>query len=124
MNFTLDTGALIAIERRKHRAVHLLATGRVFVPSVCVAEWWRGRSDRREDILRSVHVDWLSESTLRLAGQALAAIAPKKGECPLTIDAIAMASAASRRGDVLATSDPEDMLRLQAFFSGVRVIGI
>ena len=124
MRFTFDTGALIAIERRKHRAVHLLATGRVFVPSACVAEWWRGRSDRREDILRAVHVDWLSEATLRLAGQALAAVTPRRGECPLTVDAIAMASAASRPGDVLATSDVDDMLRLQAFFPGVRVIRV
>ena len=122
MNYTLDTGALIALERRKHRAVHLLATGRVVVPSSCVAEWWRGRTDRREDILRAIHIDWLSEATLRIAGQALAAVAPRRGECPLTLDAIAMASAASRKGDVLATSDPDDMLRLQAFFPGVRIL--
>lgn len=124
MNYTLDSGALIALERRKHRAVHLLATGRVTVPSACLAEWWRGRTDRREDILRAVHIDWSSESALCLAGQALAAVARRKGECPLTIDAIVMASAASRKGDVLATSDPEDMMRLQAFFPSVRILAV
>jgi len=124
MNYTLDSGALIALERGKQRVVRLLATGRVVVPSSCIAEWWGGRTDRREDILRFIHIDWLSESTLRVAGQALAAIAPRKGECPLTIDAIAMASAASRAGDVLATSDPDDMFRLQAFFPAVRIVTV
>ena len=124
MNYTFDSGALIAIERRKQRAVHLLATGRVIVPAPCIAEWWRGRTDHREDIQRAVAIDWLSERALRLAGEALAAVAPKRGACPLTIDAIAMASAASREGDVLVTSDPEDMLRLQVFFPGVRILAV
>jgi len=124
MNYTLDSGALIAIERRKHRAVHLLATGRVVVPSICIAEWWRGRTDRREDILRAVHIDWLNESTLCLAGEALVTVPRRNGECPLTIDAVVMASAASRRGDVLVTSDPDDMMRLQVFFPAVRILAI
>lgn len=124
MNYTLDSGALIALERRKHRAVHLLTTGRVTVPSICIAEWWRGRTDRRDDILRAVHIDWTSEAALRLAGEALAVVARRRGECPLTIDAVVMASAASRKGDVLATSDAEDMMRLQAFFPAVRIIAV
>jgi hypothetical protein len=124
MNFTFDSGALIALERRKHRAVHLLATGRATVPAPCFAEWWRGRSDQRDDIRRAIAIDWLSESTLKLAGEALAVIMPKRGSCPLTIDAIAMASAASRRGDVLVTSDPEDMFRLQVFFPAVRILAV
>jgi hypothetical protein len=39
------------------------------------------------------------------------------------IDAIVMSSAASR-GDVVYTSDFDDLERLRAFFPGVRVIGI
>jgi predicted nucleic acid-binding protein len=124
MNYTLDSGALIALERGKQRAVHLLVTGRVTIPSPCIAEWWRGRTDRRDDILRAVHIDWLSESVLRVAGEALATIPKRKGECPLTLDAIAMASAASRKGDVLVTSDPNDMMRLQEFFPAVRILTV
>jgi len=124
MNYTLDAGAIIAIERRRQRAVHLLATGRVMVPAPCFAEWWRGRSDRREDIRRAVVIDWLSERTLKLAGEALAAIAPKRGGRLLTIHAITIASAASREGDVLVTTDAEDMFRLQAFFPAVRILTV
>jgi predicted nucleic acid-binding protein len=122
MNYTLDAGALIAIERRKQRAVHLLVTGRVMVPAPCFAEWWRGRTDRREDIRRAIQIDWLTEATLRMAGEALAAVPAGRRGRPTTIDAIAMASAASRKDDVLATSDPEDMFRLQAFFPSVRIL--
>ena len=123
MNYTLDSGALIALERRKQRAVHLLMTGCVTVPAPCFVEWWRGRTDRREDIRRAVRIDWLSERTLCLAGEALAEIAPKQRR-PLTIDAMTMASAASREGDVLVTSDPEDMFRLQTFFPSVRILSV
>jgi len=124
MNFTFDSGALIALERRKLRAVHLLATGRVTVPAPCFVEWWRGRTDRREDIRRAVTVDWLGEATLRLAGEALASLGPKRTSRAMAVDAMAMASAASRRGDVLVTSDPDDMFRLQAFFPGVRILAV
>lgn len=50
---TLDTGALIAIERRKERGMMLLRAAReqrarLLVPTPVVAEWWRGRSDVRD----------------------------------------------------------------------------
>jgi hypothetical protein len=53
---TFDTGALMALERRHAAmaAVLALATKRgrsITVPAAVVAEWWRGRSDRREDLL-------------------------------------------------------------------------
>jgi hypothetical protein len=52
----------------------------------------------------------------RLAGEALAAV----GDAT-TVDAIVMASAA-RRDDVVYTADLADLVRLQAFFPGVRVL--
>ena len=53
---TLDTGALIAIERRKQRGTQLLELARqrlavLAVPVPVVAEWWRARTDVRERIL-------------------------------------------------------------------------
>ena len=62
---TLDTGALVAIERRKQRGTQLLklARQRLAVLSVSVpviAEWWRGRTDIREKILDVVNVEPLS----------------------------------------------------------------
>lgn len=56
MTFTFDRGMLIALERRKPRATEALRAiirrGLLpVVPAVVVAEWWRGRSDVREEIL-------------------------------------------------------------------------
>jgi predicted nucleic acid-binding protein len=120
VGLTFDTGALIALERRHARmgSVFALATrlGRVItVPAPVVAEWWRGRSHRRRDILASVDVEPLDEALAKLAGEALAAVARST-----VIDAIVMASA-SRRGDVVYTSDDHDLGRLQLFFPNTRV---
>ena len=52
----------------------------------------------------------------QLAGEALAALAHAT-----VIDAIVMASAALR-GDVVYTSDVDDVRRPQTFFRGVRVL--
>jgi predicted nucleic acid-binding protein len=55
LSVTLDTGALIAMEKRKPRAMMLLLAAKeqraeLFVTTPIIAEWWRGRSDRRDDI--------------------------------------------------------------------------
>src|SRR5262245_57313854 len=107
--YTFDTGALIALERNRQRAVGFLKVARadgipIFVPSVCVAEWWRGRTDIREKILASVVVDHTDDSLVKTAGEALAA--NPKASC---IDAMVMATAA-RRGGIVFTSDPHDLL--------------
>ena len=91
---------------------------RITVPSAVITEWWRGRSDLREHIALAVRVEPLSERLAQLAGEALAAV---RGST--AIDAIVMASAA-QRGDVVYTSDVEDLQRLTAHFRAVRVFGI
>jgi predicted nucleic acid-binding protein len=118
---TFDTGALVALERRKQRIARVYATAvadgiPVTVPAVVVAEWWRGRSDVREIILRGVRVEEVTTSLARLAGEALAAVSGATA-----IDAIVMASAA-RRGDVVYTADHADLERLQSYFPLVRVL--
>ncbi len=123
IGLTFDTGALLALERRRQRIVEvrqaaLRAGLRVTVPSAVVTEWWRGRTDLREDILASVRVEPLTEATARLAGEALSHV---KGAT--AIDAIVMASAALR-GDLVYTSDVGDLERLRAHFPSVRVLGI
>jgi predicted nucleic acid-binding protein len=117
---TLDTGALIALERRRPRMWRVLHRARALgvlpvVPADVVAEWWRGRSDLREDILASVVIEPLGERLARLAGECLAKVSGAT-----TVDAIVMASAA-QRGDAVYTSDVGDLERLRAFFPGVRV---
>ena len=103
---------------REVRQAALRAGLRVTVPATVITEWWRGRTDLREDILASVRVEPLTETVARLAGEALSQV---KGST--AIDAIVMASAALR-GDVVYTSDVDDLDRLRAHFPGARVLGV
>jgi predicted nucleic acid-binding protein len=118
---TLDTGALIAIERRKQRGTHLLELAKqrfavLAVPVPVVAEWWRGRTDVRDRMLEVVNVEPVSLSVAKAAGEAQALI---RGATAM--DAIVMAFAASR-GDVVFTSDVSDLEALRGVFPGVRVL--
>ena len=123
IGLTFDTGALIALEQRRQRIVEvrqaaLRAGLRVTVPAAVIAEWWRGRTDLREDIVATVRVEPLTDATARLAGEALARV---KGAT--VVDAIVMASAALR-GDLVYTSDVSDLGMLRVHFPGVRVLGV
>ena len=120
---TFDTGALIALERNKQRVVEIFQTvvrrgDDITVPAAVITEWWRGRTDIRDDILESVVVELLTPVVAKAAGEAIAAV---RGAT--AIDAIVMASAA-RRGDVVLTSDVHDLERLRSFFPSVRVLGV
>lgn len=120
---TFDTGALVALERRRQRMRRVLATAirdnlRVSVPAVVITEWWRGRTDLADDILASVDVEPMDEDLAKVAGEALAAV-----KRATAVDAIVMASAA-RRGDIVYTSDFDGLSRLQSHFRSVRVLGI
>lgn len=115
---TFDTGVLIALERRKQRAVALMRTARadgltITVPAVVIAEWWQGRSDIREAVLESVDIEPMTEKLSKLTGEALAAVPDST-----LVDAAVMASAA-QRGDVVCTSDFEDLDRLRDHFKSV-----
>jgi predicted nucleic acid-binding protein len=115
---TLDTGALIALERRdKRMRARLLAAEQdgelITVPSVVLAEWWRGGSGRQRSILEAVDVEPVSEHLGKLVGEALATLPGAT-----VVDAIVMASAA-QRGDVVYTSDFVDLDRLHTHFRAV-----
>ena len=123
VGLTFDTGALIALERRRQRMARVFATAVadglvVTVPAVVVAQWWRGRSDAREIILRGVRVESTTAEVARLAGEALAAVPGATA-----IDAIVMASAA-RRGDLVYTSDVVDLESLRQYFPAVRLLAV
>jgi len=130
---TYDTGMLIALERRKQRALQVHErlrelSVRITVPLAVVGEWWRGRSDDREDILRSVNVEVgeTARVVAILAGEALGSLRGKRPRdaCPsrYMVDAMVMASAALR-GDVVYTSDFDDLSRFGRRFPGVRLLG-
>ena len=124
MTFTFDTGMLIALERRKHRATEafraIVRSGSLpVVPAIVYAEWWRGRSDVREDILAAVIVEDMPPLLCRAAGEALGAV---RGSS--LADAVVMASAALRGGGVVYTADMDDLRRLQRHFPRVLVLPV
>lgn len=120
---TFDTGALIALERRSQRARDILDRAtrlgvRVSVPTPVIVEWWRGRTDVREAILRGLRIVPLTSDLAKRAGEALASV---RGAT--AIDAVVMASAAER-GDVVYTSDVTDLSKLATHYPNVRVFAI
>jgi predicted nucleic acid-binding protein len=122
IGLTFDTGALIALERRTQRAWEIYRTALrddvpITVPAAVLIEWWRGRTDVRERILAGLRVEPLHATLAEVAGEALASV--KVGP----IDAVVMASAALR-GDVVYTSDPDDLAKLRRHFPGVRVLAV
>src|ERR1051325_10656053 len=123
LSYVFDTGALIAAERGKERASRFLrlvrlGRARILVPLPVIAEWWRGRSDAREEILAASQVVASLEAA-KAAGLALARL--KDVQARLTIDAIVMATAALADG-VVVTGDPRDFERLAPHFPAVAVL--
>jgi predicted nucleic acid-binding protein len=124
VSFTFDTGMLIALERRKRRATEafraIISRGFLpVVPAIVYVEWWRGRTDIREEILAAVIVEDMLPSLCRAAGEALGAV---KGSS--LADAIVMASASLRGGGVVYTSDVADLTALQRHFPTVHVLPV
>lgn len=118
---TFDTGALIALERKKQRMAKVLAVARlrnvpITIPAAVVAEWWRGQSSGVRAILRAATIEPLTEALALSAGEALAATKGRNA-----VDAMVMASAATR-GDIVYTSDLRDLSALQVVFPEVRVL--
>ena len=115
VGLTFDTGALIGLERSRHRLRKVYDTAvscdvLITVPAVVVAEWWRSgfKEKERAQILRSLRVEPVTDLIARLAGVALTLVAGAQ-----TIDAIVMASASTRGHEVIYTSDPDDLLALR-----------
>jgi predicted nucleic acid-binding protein len=124
VTFTFDTGMLIALERRKRKAweVFRAIVRRGFlpvVPAVVYVEWWRSRTDAREEILEAVLIEDMPPLLCRAAGEALGAV---RGST--LADAVVMASAALRGGGVVYSSDAGDLARLQRHFPTIRVLPI
>jgi predicted nucleic acid-binding protein len=120
--YVFDTGALIAAERRDawvKRYIELVERGSATIttPAPCLVEWWAGRSDAREALLRFSTIDLLSVPIFEAAGVARAMVI---GATP--VDAIVMATASLLNGTVV-TRDVEDFELLQAHFPDVAVFG-
>ena len=121
--YVFDTGALISAERAKERASRFLrlvhaGRARILIPLPVVAEWWRGRTSAREEILAASEIV-ASVSAAKAAGVALGRM--RVVNATLTVDAIVMATAALSDA-VVITGDPRDFDRLGAHFPGVVVL--
>jgi hypothetical protein len=123
MGLTLDTGALVALERRDTRVMALIhaaqGQGRaITVSAPVVVEWWRGQKGPAAHLLTAFYVEPLGSKLARLAGAALANV---KGAS--ATDAVVMASAALR-GDIVLTGDLQHLTRLQSVFPAVKLLRV
>jgi predicted nucleic acid-binding protein len=124
-SYVFDTGALIAAERGKERAlrfVRLVQNGRarILVPLPVVAEWWRGRSDARDELLATTRVVGSLE-IMKAAGVALGRL--KDVQAKLTIDAVVLATASLADG-IVVTGHRRDFERITPHFPGVVVLSV
>ncbi len=110
----LDAGALIALERNDRRLWRALAlaareSDEVLVPTTVLAQVWRGRATQAR-LHKALHhcvlasFDILTRSVGELCGRTRTA----------DICDAHVAVVTATQGDVLYTSDPEDMRRLIA----------
>jgi predicted nucleic acid-binding protein len=123
--YVFDTGALIGAERGDRRPLDYLALAErgyaeIVTPVVCILEWWRGRTDRRDQLLRAVVVLPLSVAVAQAAGMALARM-KERVDSKMSIDAAVMAFGSLLDAPVI-TSDLRDLERLAAVFPGVRLL--
>lgn len=124
---TLDTGALIAMERRKPRAMMLLRAAREHRARLCtitpvLVEWWSGRTDVRERIRAAVDVIPFPARAAEAAGIARAR---SKRPGASVVDWMVMAFAATLGGSLVYTSDIGDSASVRDdAFPNVRVLGV
>jgi predicted nucleic acid-binding protein len=126
---TLDTGALVAMERRKERGMMLLRAAReqraaLLAITPVVAEWWRGRSEFGDRIKLAVTLVPFPVAVAEAAGVALGAVRGKKVRAQMSVDVMVMAFAATWGGGVVYTSDVGDLRQIGVLFPGVRVLAV
>jgi predicted nucleic acid-binding protein len=121
---TFDTGALIAIERRRARMRAVLETAwgarlPVQVPAPAWGEWHAGApAHGMGRFADAVQIVPLTEELARVAGRALSDL---RLGAEHFVDAAVMATAA-QVGGVVYTSDIDDFRRLQQCFPAIRVL--
>jgi predicted nucleic acid-binding protein len=126
---TLDTGALVAMERQKLRGTILLRAARehraqLLVITPVLAEWWRGRSDVRDRIKTAVTLVPFPIRAAETAGVVLGQMRGDRARAQLSVDAMVMAFAATYGGALVYTSDVDDLQRIARHYPAVRVLGV
>lgn len=125
MGLTLDTGALIALERNDTRTARFLRAAQregreVTVPAPVLTQFWRGGwvSVELRDVLAHVWIEPTTAPLARRAGELLGRTGTTDA-----VDAI-VACGAAERGDAVLTSDPEDLQRLADDLGALRIVGV
>lgn len=118
MGVTYDTGALLAAEanRRDLWALHarsLQRGERPVVPAAVLGQAWRGGPQAElSRLLRGCQIEDLDERRARAVGVACA----RSGVRDIVDAAVVVGARA--RGDVVATSDPDDLTRIARALGG------
>ncbi len=110
---TLDAGALIAAEKQERHMMAVLKNAAereatITVPTVVLAQAWRGNSPIIARLLAVCEVEDLDELGAKRIGVLLS-----KSRRRDVVDA-AVVVGASLRGDAIVTSDPDDVAHLVA----------
>ena len=114
MRVLLDTGALIALEKRSPGLLGLIdelaekAADVPLVPATVLAQTWRGGRGRQAPVSRwlsACDINVLDETSARAVGELLAS-----SGSPDIVDAHLVVCAKS--GDVIVTTDPRDIATL------------
>lgn len=118
---TFDAGVLIALDRNsvvEWALLRRLGDRQVLptVPAPVITEVWR--SSRQANLARALKRCRVEDTDAKIAQAAGELCAASGTDDP--VDAIVVASAA-QRGDVIWTSDPDDLRRLAAHVDGVTV---
>jgi predicted nucleic acid-binding protein len=126
---TLDTGALVAMERQKPRGMMLLRAAKerrvqLYAITPVVAEWWRGRTDVRDRIKIAVTLVPFPVDAAEAAGIVLGGIRGEDARGKLSVDAMVMAFAATHGGALVYTRDVDDLERIGVHFPAVRVLSV
>src|SRR5690349_19885465 len=106
---TIDTDALIAMEKKKLRGMMLLRAARehraqLLAITPVVAEWWPGRSDLRDRIKTSVTLVPFTVRAAEAAGVALSQTLGQSDRPKMSVDLMVMAFAATVGGALVYTS--------------------
>lgn len=121
---TFDAGALIALDRNDRGQWALLKAlvegGTVpVIPAPVVTQVWR--SSKQANLARAIkncRIESTDAELARSAGELCAAAGSSD-----VVDAIVIASA-SRRGDIVATSDADELLELASHVGHVAIVPV
>jgi predicted nucleic acid-binding protein len=127
VGLTLDSGALIALQKRKRRAwrfVELAAADGLDLraPADVLAEFWRGPIAQKPLLtLIDGAIQWIdvTPALAKRAGEALASA----GAGPSAVDAL-VATVAAAFGDTVLTSDVRDFERLRLHYPALTVLAV